>query len=454
MTRPSGVGRSVVGSAITQAALAMGMSDPVAVADELQGVDIDALREWFAVAAHTQLRLWQGAGRLADALPLLAGGWSSPAPRLAIGRQRDAGLTSHRIIEVAVDAADEAGSILRQCRALASDELSAAETALLGLGWPPAEDLMRWATWHSQLVPVTSIMIELSTRLGELRARNTQALQVLAAALRPDPRDPVQALPPLGAAAAGQAGGSRQAGGSGQAGGSAAPSALTGAGALDRDNQERLTADLHSPDVATLAMALGVQAALEKARTSGGVAQLLVYESAGSGSQGRAAISVGDISTADNVATLAPGVSNAPVNMAEGISSAVALRTEAQRLAPGDATAVVAWYGYDIPLSAIRGVPVDPLAAAANTAAALTDVNARAGGVGPGHRPVPPVDLGDHPVRRGRLFDGRDDRVGRGRPRRRHRRSGHARFTRRERGCPDRSRLPRSAGRARLRPVL
>ena len=127
-------------------------------------------------------------------------------------------------------------------------------------------------------------------------------------------------------------------------------------------------------------MALGVRAALDKARASGGVAQLLVYESAGSGSQGRAAIGMGDISTADNIATLAPGVSNAPVNMAEGISSAAALRSEAQRLAPGDLTAVVAWYGYDIPLSAIRGVPVNPLTAAANTAAALTDVNARAGG--------------------------------------------------------------------------
>jgi hypothetical protein len=357
----------------------------MAVAEELQGVDVDALREWFAVAARTQVRLWQGAGRLADALPLLAAGWSSPAPRLAIARQADAGLTSHRIIEVAVDAADQAGAILRQCRALTSDELSATEAALLGLGWPPDENLVDWATRHSQLVPVTSIMINLATRLGDLRTRNTQALQLLATALRSDPRDPVQALQPLGPPAAPEAGVAGPTGGSGRVGsarggGMPASSALTGAAGVDRDNQDRLTADLHSSDVATLAMALGVRAALEKARTSGGVAQLLVYESAGSGSQGRAAIGVGDISTADNIATLAPGVSNAPVNMAEGITSAVALRAESQRLAPGDATAVVAWYGYDIPLSAIRGVPVDPLTAAANTAAALTDVNARAGG--------------------------------------------------------------------------
>ncbi len=368
MTRPSATRDGLVGSAITQVALDMGLADPMAIADELLDVDVDALRDWFAVAARTQVRLWQGAGHLADALPLLAGGWSSPAPRLAIDGQRDAGLTSHGIIEIAVDAADQAGAVLRQCRTLADDELSATQTALLGLGWPPAEDLMRWATWHGQLVPVFTTVIGLSSRLGELRARSTHALQLLATALRSDPRDPVQNLPRLGPPAGAQAGGS------------AGPSLLIGTSGVDRDNLDRLAADLHSSNVATLAMALGVQAALERAKTSGGVAQLLVYESAGSGSQGRAAISVGDISTADNVATLAPGVSNAPVNMADGISSAVALRAEAQRLAPGDATAVVAWYGYDIPLSAIRGVPVDPLTAAENSVAALTDDNARAGG--------------------------------------------------------------------------
>ena len=37
-------------------------------------------------------------------------------------------------------------------------------------------------------------MIDLSTRLRELNARNTQALQTLATALRSDPRDPIQAL--------------------------------------------------------------------------------------------------------------------------------------------------------------------------------------------------------------------------------------------------------------------
>ena len=108
-------------------------------------VDVDGLREWFAVAARTQVGLWQGAGRLADALPLLAGGWSSSAPRFAVGQQRDAGLASHRIVGIALDAADQAAATLRQCQVLADADLSAAQAALLGLGWPPALELTQWA---------------------------------------------------------------------------------------------------------------------------------------------------------------------------------------------------------------------------------------------------------------------------------------------------------------------
>ena len=127
-------------------------------------------------------------------------------------------------------------------------------------------------------------------------------------------------------------------------------------------------------------MALGVQAALDRARAAGGVAQLLVYESAGSGGQGRAAISVGDITTADNVATLTPGVGNAAASMSGGVATAAALRDQARQQAPDDETAVVAWYGYDIPLSYAAGAPEDALSAIGDTVSALDDDTARAGG--------------------------------------------------------------------------
>jgi pimeloyl-ACP methyl ester carboxylesterase len=68
------------------------------------------------------------------------------------------------------------------------------------------------------------------------------------------------------------------------------------------------------------------------------------------------------------------------MSMADGIGDAARLQAEAQRQSPDDSTAVVAWYGYDIPLSATAGAPVGPLGTLGNATAALDDRNARAGG--------------------------------------------------------------------------
>ena len=149
---------------------------------------------------------------------------------------------------------------------------------------------------------------------------------------------------------------------------------------IDAKNLERLQLDLQSDDDATREMAQGVMASLTRAEQAGGVAQLLVYESAGSWSQGRAAISVGDISTADNVATLVPGIMNAPARMADGLGDAAALRAEASRQSPGESTAVVAWYGYDIPLGFAAGVSTNPLAKVDSALDVLDDDNAGDGG--------------------------------------------------------------------------
>ena len=349
--------------AIGQAAVAMGLPNPMEVADEILQVEVDALQEWFTVAARIRVLLWQGAERIADAIPVLAAGWSRPEPHAAIGRQREAGLAGLDIISRQVDAADEAVATLRQSRVLADSELSAAESAALGLGWIPPEDLLGWAIGHQALGPVAGIVGTLQQRLNDLLARNTDALNVLAMTLRSDPGDPIEQLvAPRPTTAVG----------------SMIPvdpdprtgAAPVGATGIDADNLSRLTADLQSTDIAVLAMALGVQQGLQEAAEQGGVAQLLVYESANSTSQGRAAISVGDVTTADNVAVFAPGVSSAPVTIAQGIAGAAGIRDESQRQAPGDRTAVVAWYGYDIPLSAIGGVPQTPLATTKNLVAA------------------------------------------------------------------------------------
>lgn len=366
-------------TAIRQAAGQMGLADPLPIAQDLAGVDVDALHQWFTAASRTQIWLWQGASRLSDALPVLAGGWSSPAPAFAIGRQQQAGLDSRDIIGTQVDAADAAGATLRQSRMLADGALADAEGTIYRTGWPPGEDLLQWAGKQFKLLEVSGAVAGLCQRLEDLRSRNENALLTLAAALRADPRDPVEQLAAAstnaaaGAPAPGAPGSSNPTSG----GPTSGPAPSTG---LDRVNSDRLMQDLQSTDAATLMTAVGVLAALQKARNGGVVAHLLVYESANSGSQGRAAISVGDIGIADNVAVLVPGITSAPASMADGIPDAVALRDAAQQQAPGDSTAVVAWYGYDIPLSWVNGVPVNAVSTVTNSVAALDDDNARNGG--------------------------------------------------------------------------
>ena len=374
---------SAAAAAIGQAAIGLGLPNPMTTADDLMAVDVDALHEWFGIAGRIMVLLWQGAERISDALPLLSAGWSRTEPRVAIARHREAGLTARDTVSRQFDAADNAVATLRQSRVLADAEVSGAESAALALGWSPGEDLVGWAIENQALAAVASIVGVLHRRVTDLRARNDDALHVLATTLRADPGESIEPL--LGAARApsslpiqwSSASGSQRADPTHAGAPTVSPSAENG---LDSDNLARLAADLRSTDISTLAMAMGVNAALDAARQDGSVGQLLVYESASSTSQGRAAISVGDVSTADNVAIFAPGVSSAPVTMTQGIGSAAAIRNESQRQSPGDRTAVVSWYGYDIPLSALGGVPVTTRTAADNLTAALDDEAALNGG--------------------------------------------------------------------------
>ncbi len=79
-------------------------------------------------------------------------------------------------------------------------------------------------------------------------------------------------------------------------------------------------------------------------------AQLLVYEPVAFGYEGRVAIAVGDVDTADHVAFLVPGLgSTVDTALSSLTSNALRVTVEARRLTPGDTTATVAWMGYDAP---------------------------------------------------------------------------------------------------------
>ena len=78
--------------------------------------------------------------------------------------------------------------------------------------------------------------------------------------------------------------------------------------------------------------------------------QLLVFDPTAFGYEGRAAVVVGDLDGADNVAFLVPGLgSTVESAMSSLTSGALRVRQDARRLSPYETTATVAWMGYDAP---------------------------------------------------------------------------------------------------------
>lgn len=358
-------GGSLTRAAIADAAGRLGHDDPVAAVDEFVAVDVESLRAWHELTAAARQSLADGTERLAHALPGLAEAWSSPAPREAVRRHREAGLAARDVIGRQIDAALDVISTLDSTRTSGPAVLARTEDSILGTGWPPGEDLLGWAAGNGRLPAVTAAIAGLADAVRQLRSRNDAALHTLASALRDDPAAAVDTLRASMPAAFP---------------GLAADGPPNTPEAIDRDNLDRLAADLQSSDIAVLTAARGVQAALDKARAEGGQAQLLVYEPASATGQGRAAISVGDITRADNVVTLAPGVSSSPTTMSDGIGSAVALRDRSEQLDPSNHTAVIAWYGYDVPLGGVGGSPMTPAATLVDIATAVNDGSARVGG--------------------------------------------------------------------------
>ena len=147
----------------------------------------------------------------------------------------------------------------------------------------------------------------------------------------------------------------------------------------DRHNRELLAADLRSGDPARIKFAISITHSLQLAADRGGQAELLVYDPTAFDGQGRAAIAVGEVSTASNIAVVVPGIGNSPSDMDGGVTVAANLRDEANRQDPAHPTAVVAWYGYDIPLSAGKDPSADIGRLFTDTAAAASAVNAGTG---------------------------------------------------------------------------
>jgi hypothetical protein len=106
---------------------------------------------------------------------------------------------------------------------------------------------------------------------------------------------------------------------------------------------------------------LVVRQQLAAARAAGGdgsrVAQLLVFDPTAFDYEGRAAIAVGDVDAADNVAFLVPGLGSDVLDSTASLTgTALRVETEAHRVAPTETTATVAWLGYDSPGGLVGGL--------------------------------------------------------------------------------------------------
>ncbi|MBA2417022.1 MAG: hypothetical protein H0V64_14285 [Geodermatophilaceae bacterium] len=134
-----------------------------------------------------------------------------------------------------------------------------------------------------------------------------------------------------------------------------------------------LTSAAHNQD---LELVLAVQAALIQAEASGQPAQLYLFDI----DAGLAAISIGDLDTADNVAVIVPGTAvNVTGDMGIQVSRAQQLWSATQEADGSEDVAVLAWIGYDTPNYAQAPSPWNALTGAPLLAATVGGLTARPG---------------------------------------------------------------------------
>lgn len=136
---------------------------------------------------------------------------------------------------------------------------------------------------------------------------------------------------------------------------------LDGVPAADRDaaNRARLTRLLADPRTPHRDALLAISARL---RPDG---YLLGLDTGGAG---RAIVAYGDPDTADNVVTSIPGLGGRLDHVADELDRIGHLSDAARRAAPAESTSVVAWLGYDAPMTLVGASSAGP---AAHATAAL-----------------------------------------------------------------------------------
>lgn len=311
--------------------------DPGVPAARLADIDVGALQRAASWLAGLAAAMAGAASDGAPAVAQVARGWSNPNPALGVTRLLSCAQQTAALVHAHSFALDAARVVVQDEQSNAQYDVAIAVTEMNDIWTTPTLGKIAGAVVGVGQVADAARVLAVNQRLTDsLTARLHRAEVAIAALLQQLSVDPTE----------------------GPDGLRAGPAALlppdpinNPARRTDAGNRAALAADLHSGDPRRMRFALSIRESLQHADRTGAPAQLAVYDSTAFHGQGRAAIAVGDLTTATNVAVVVPGITNSPSAMSGGIDLAADLRSEAARQDPGEQTAVVAWYGYDMPAS-------------------------------------------------------------------------------------------------------
>ncbi|WP_248490269.1 alpha/beta hydrolase [Tsukamurella sp. PLM1] len=118
----------------------------------------------------------------------------------------------------------------------------------------------------------------------------------------------------------------------------------------DRENRERLAADLrNAPPGARRTMLEAIDARLRELGRGGETVQLVEYDPSAFGGDGAVVVAIGDLDAARNIGVIVPGMGTTAASVGSVTRDAARLQAAARRADPLTATATVAWIGYDAP---------------------------------------------------------------------------------------------------------
>lgn len=313
-----------------------GLPDPSVPAARLAGFDAGALQRaagWLAgVAVAMAAAAAAGAGAVAE----VARGWSTPDPALRISRLLWCAEETASLLHAQSVALDTAAVVVRDQQLNAQHDmvLAMAEiNALRDTSWTDTVGALFGSPSFADDLRVIAVVHRLQDSLTSRLHMVEEAIAALPQQLAGDPTAGPDGL-------------------RGGAGALLPPDPVDNpAHRTDAGNRAALAADLRSGNAHRIRFASSIVESLQQAAARGGTTQLLVYDATAFDGQGRAAIGLGDLTTATNVAVVVPGITTSPSAMSGGVDLAADLRDEAGRQDPAARTAVVAWYGYDIPVS-------------------------------------------------------------------------------------------------------